>query len=215
MFKFMYQAWDFVGGLSKPSKMPCKGWSIPAEECKVGSILRKVVDSVCSKCYALKGMYVFPDTRAALARRFSILQRALSDDDFRALFRAAFVKLLRKETYFRWHDAGDLQSVAHLILLADIANDNPHVKFWLPTRERKIVLEFMRTHAVPVNLTIRVSAPMMDGEPLKMGDFPTSTVHKVGKAYGTQCEAYTRDGMCGPCRLCWDRNVTNVSYPVH
>ena len=53
------EAWTIVGGLSKPSKMP--GWSIglPAKECKTGAKLRKVKDSVCYDCYALKGCYVF------------------------------------------------------------------------------------------------------------------------------------------------------------
>jgi hypothetical protein len=215
MFKYMYQALEFIGGLSEPSKMPCKGWSIPAVECKVGSMLRKIVGSVCFKCYALKGMYVFPNVRAALERRFNVLQRALSNDADRTAFRAAFERLLRKETYFRWHDAGDLQSVAHLALIADIANDNPHIAFWLPTRERKIVLEFMRANTVPANLTIRVSAAMIDGKPLDMGGLPTSTVHKKGTAHGTECGAYTRDGFCGDCRLCWNPDVANVSYPAH
>ena len=53
------EAWDLVGGLSKPGKMP--GWSIgiPAKECKTGSKLRAVKGSVCEDCYALKGCYVF------------------------------------------------------------------------------------------------------------------------------------------------------------
>ena len=50
------EAWDLVGGLSKPSKMP--GWSIgiPAKECKTGAKLRLVQGSVCYDCYALKGL---------------------------------------------------------------------------------------------------------------------------------------------------------------
>jgi len=53
------KAWDLVGGLSKPGKMP--GWAIgiPAAECNTGSKLRLIPDSVCSTCYALKGCYVF------------------------------------------------------------------------------------------------------------------------------------------------------------
>ena len=54
--KFMNtkKAWDLVGGLSKPGKMP--GWSIgiPAAECNTGSKLRLIPNSVCSTCYALK-----------------------------------------------------------------------------------------------------------------------------------------------------------------
>ena len=53
------EAWALVGGLSKPSKMP--GWAIgiPAKECKTGSKLRLIPNSVCSECYALKNCYMF------------------------------------------------------------------------------------------------------------------------------------------------------------
>ena len=36
------EAWDLVGGLSKPSKMPGWAYGIPAKECKTGSKLRLV-----------------------------------------------------------------------------------------------------------------------------------------------------------------------------
>ena len=48
------EAWDLVGGLSKPGKMP--GWSIgiPAKECKTGSKLRAVKGSVCKTVMRLR-----------------------------------------------------------------------------------------------------------------------------------------------------------------
>jgi hypothetical protein len=216
MFKTIKAAWAAVGGLSKPSKMPCKGYSIPAVRCKVGSKLRAIVNSVCFKCYALKGMYVFPNVKAALERRFDIVMRATVDTMARIEFRAAFVRLLRKETYFRWHDAGDIQNVAHLWLIVDIAKDNPHVQFWLPTRELNIVRRFTESGiAIPPNLTIRISAAMIDGKPLGLPGFPTSTVHKNEKPHGMSCIAYQQDGECRDCRACWNRNIPNISYPVH
>jgi hypothetical protein len=215
-FRTKKAAWKYVGGLSKPSKMPCMGYSIPAERCLIGSKLRAVANSVCSKCYALKGMYVFPNVRAALENRFRILMRALDCPNQRTMFRAAFMRLLRDESYFRWHDAGDIQSVAHLWLIVDIANDNPHVQFWLPTRERNIVLAFMRSGiAIPSNLTIRVSAPMIDGKPLALDGLPTSTVHRKNAPVGATCIAYQQDGECRDCRACWNRDIPNISYPAH
>lgn len=216
MFKTKTAAWKFIGGFSEPSKMPCYGWSIPAVRCILGAKLRKIAGSVCGSCYALKNTYVFPVVRRALEKRFDILQRALADVTVRTEFRAAFRKLLERETYFRWHDAGDIQSVAHLWLIVDIANDNPHVAFWLPTRERNMVLEFMRSGiAIPANLTIRVSAPLIDGNPLSLEGFPTSTVHRKGTAHGVQCVAYQQNGECRDCRVCWNRDIPNVSYPAH
>ena len=39
------QAWDLVGGLSKPSKRPGWAYGLPAKECKTGSKLRDVKGS--------------------------------------------------------------------------------------------------------------------------------------------------------------------------
>ena len=70
------EALKIIGGsLSTPSKMP--GWSIglPAKECKTGSKLRKIKNSVCEDCYALKGCYVFKVVQDAQYRRL----RAIKD----------------------------------------------------------------------------------------------------------------------------------------
>ena len=60
------QAWSEVGGLSKPSKMPSHGYSLPAIRCGVGSKLREVEDSTCYDCYAMKGRYIFPNVQVLL-----------------------------------------------------------------------------------------------------------------------------------------------------
>ena len=65
------EALKLVGGLSKPSKMPGWAYGIPAKECKTGSKLRKVKDSVCYNCYALKGCYVFKVVQEAQYRRLA------------------------------------------------------------------------------------------------------------------------------------------------
>ena len=51
------EAKEITGSLTRTSKMPGLSYSLPAWECKTGSKLRKVKDSVCSMCYALKGNY--------------------------------------------------------------------------------------------------------------------------------------------------------------
>ncbi len=62
-----------IGTLSRPSKMPCHGYSLPATECKRGSILRKIENSVCSDCYALKNRYLFNNVQKALHKRLDAL----------------------------------------------------------------------------------------------------------------------------------------------
>lgn len=211
----VYEAESIVGGFSEPSKMPCFSWSIPARLCKVGSKLAKIAGTVCSKCYALKGRYVFPNVQEALDRRYGMLLRALTEPDYRAQFIAAFVRRLQGETHFRWFDSGDLQSVEHLELIADIVRATPDVDHWLPTREQNIVRAFKAKHELPINLMLRVSAQKVDAQP-PAGFFYTSTVHSdPAKAHGMICEAYTRGGKCGPCRACWDGAIPNISYPEH
>ena len=53
------QAYEIIGSLGKPSKMPGFAYGTPAELCKTGSKLRKVKGSVCADCYAMKGCYMF------------------------------------------------------------------------------------------------------------------------------------------------------------
>ena len=74
-FNNVNEAIDYVGGFSSPSKMPCFAYSIPAQECGIGKQMRSVAGSVCSKCYALKGRYVFGKVKAALYRRFNTLKK--------------------------------------------------------------------------------------------------------------------------------------------
>lgn len=202
-----------VGGLSKPSKMPWYGYSLPARMCHTGGVLRGIENSVCSKCYARKGRYVFKATQAALNRRYVFL---LKDT---AKWAANMVALLElkakgKEQYFRWHDSGDVQDLEHLQAIIWIAEKLPHVRFWLPTKEyalfqKESVRDLVDT--VP-NLTVRISAPMI-GQYNAAKGYSTST---VGCSSGwVQCPAKQQDGKCKNCRFCWDEEVHNVNYPLH
>ena len=60
--------------LSKPGKMPGFAYSTPAHECKTGTKLRAVPNSVCSKCYAFeRGRYRFQNVIDAQYKRFRSL----------------------------------------------------------------------------------------------------------------------------------------------
>ena len=61
-----------IGTLSNPSKMPAFAWGIPIEKCNTGSKLAKVKGTICNKCYALKGHYVFKNVKAHEIRRKAI-----------------------------------------------------------------------------------------------------------------------------------------------
>ena len=229
-------AWAAVGGLSKPSKMPGYAISTPASACNVGSRLRKVAGSVCASCYAHKGRYVMPNVAKALERRLDALPTDEHDHPAWEAWVANMVTLVKHfcgdgalpvpakgsrsprrkvVPFFRWHDSGDIQSVAHLNAILEVARRTPEVKHWIPTREVKVVRSINPAH-IPTNLIIRISA-MSVGKPaprLPGKQIQTSTVG-VESVTRRQCMAYTRGGVCGRCRKCWSTKVGNVNYPLH
>ena len=194
--------------LSEPSKMPCKGYSIPASRCITGKKMRKVKNSICSACYALKGMYVFSNVQNALEKRFQSLKNPL--------WVAAMVKLITKEKFFRWHDSGDLQGVWHLKKIIAVCEQTPDTEHWLPTREFLFVKQYvLEGGIIPMNLTIRFSALHFDGK----------APEKLAKELGVQCSgardtAYScpapkQNNECGDCRKCWSKDIFNISYKKH
>ena len=209
------EAIQIAGSCTKTTKMPSDSYSLPARECITGSKLVKVKGSVCEGCYALKGNY------HRFAKTIEPLQYKRLESITRPEWVEAMVALIGNKPFFRWHDAGDLQSVDHLSKIATIARHLPKTLFWLPTREYDIVKGFLKTESVPVNLVIRLSTMMIDAPaklPLSLTGFAnvlTSTVHKNKDLTGFKCVAPRQQGKCGTCRSCWDNTVLNVSYHAH
>jgi hypothetical protein len=218
------EANKIVGGLSAPGKMPEGSFGLSAHDCKTGSALRQIPGSVCSTCYAHKGMYVMPNTKKAHDARKEILEEAMQDSDKRKDWVGAFTKLMEGKKHFRWHDSGDIQSPEHLGMIADVARATPNTKHWLPTKEPRFVKRYEASGGViPDNLIVRVSAPMNDQE--IMGGFNhTASVHKnLPPPEGAYvCPASQQGGKCDGtkegginCRACWNKDVSKVSYPWH
>ena len=212
MFKTIREANEYVGGLSAPSKMPCPSYSLPAKECPMGKIMRKVKGSVCSACYALKGRYVFPNVQKALYRRFASLKSPRWIEAF------VFLVAKKKLSFFRWHDSGDLMGVWHLKRIVEVAEKSPSCSFWLPTRQTDFVKEFVDGGGViPPNLNIRVSGNMLDKPPpvsfAKRYDLCVSSVSDDPQRIN--CPSYKQGGKCLDCRKCWDKGVFEIVYKKH
>jgi hypothetical protein len=213
-------AWDIVGGLSNPSKMPGLSIGLPARQtCPVGNKLADIPGTPCHGCYADdRGMYQLPVVKEAQARRLARIRQALSGPTARAAWVAAMVTLISKQEFFRWHDSGDIFSADYLTLIIDVVVATPNVRHWLPTQERATVRAWMRVHgAFPENLTVRVSMPLIDAAPEMIAatnralGLPVSSV----KLDGASCPARFQGNECGECRNCWDATVLHVSYPKH
>lgn len=224
------QAKEITGhrtGLGKPSKMPGYTTAISAHRCVTGSKLAKIPGTPCFFCYALdRGNYQYPDVKAAHERRFQALINPLWVD--------AMVRLIGHYTdptdpFFRVHDAGDFQSIAHVLNWCEVARRLPTIRFWVPTQERGFIRAARNllnkkaraysdntTDAWPVNLVVRVSSTRI-GQRQSSGDWLTSSVSSQSSHghNGYACPAYSQGNKCGPCRACWDLKTPNIDYKKH
>ena len=190
-----------TGSMTRTSKMPGLSYSLPAWECKTGSKLRKVKGSVCASCYALKGNYTrYKAIKAAQYVRLDSLKHPL--------WTAAMVAQVKRQKYFRWHDAGDVQDLDHLNKIFEVCRLTPNTNHWMPTREAWVKEHLPRS---PKNLVIRFSPPMINQRAPE--SWPNSSM-VINKGYHT-CPAPSQGGQCGDCRQCWDPKVKVVSYGKH
>lgn len=202
-----------TGGLSRTKKLPCPSWGIPVKYCQIGAKLAKIEGSVCSQCYAKRGPISWPVAVASQQRKYDGMNHPRWVEAMTALIGWECA------THFRWFDIGDLQSVTHLERIVEIARNLPHVKFWLPTHELKIV---SAVKDIPANLIIRISAAMIDGEPCRHCKL-TSAVNVLSKDKwkelveidNSMCPAPVQDNKCLNCRKCWDPTIKNIVYRKH
>ena len=193
------EAIKITDSFTKTSKMPGLSYSLPAWECKTGSKLRKIKNSVCSMCYALKGNYTrYKAIKEAQYRRLDAIKHPA--------WVPAMAAVIKRQKWFRWHDAGDVQDQQHLKKIYEVCRLTPDTRHWLPTREA-----WIKDHLAskPDNLVIRFSPPMMDQ---RNDTWPNSS---MVVETGATCPAPNQGGKCGSCRQCWDSNIKVVSYGKH
>jgi len=201
------------GTLTQTSKMPCKSYSLPTEACQTGYKMAQIKGSICSSCYADKGFY------SMYAKTIKPAQFARLDSLTNPHWVDGMVALIGSDSFFRWHDSGDLQGVDHLEKIARVAQLTPQTRHWLPTREYGMVKQYIAKHgALPDNLIVRLSA-MYPDQPVKVplslqgvANVAVSNVH-TGQPMGTACNAPNQNGACNDCRLCWSTDT--VSYALH
>ena len=200
---------------SEASKMPCFSWSLEAMLTCAGAIdiITGAVVAACEICYARGGYYLMKNVKA--------LRQHNKEDWKRPEFVPEFIVKLDNERYFRWFDSGDCYSVKLAWKMYFIMLATPWCKHWFPTRNHKFdkYKEVLDAMALLPNVVERFSSDSITGG--LVDGATTSTIVPYVESpvnfHGNSdvCLAYDRDGKCGTCRSCWDKDVELIIYPAH
>jgi len=196
--------------LSKASKMPGRSWSLQALDTCPGSIgAGGGLVPACSGCYATTGNYRFKNVRAPREHNRKDWKRDSWVSDM--------VAELDNDRYFRWFDSGDVYDVRLARKILQVMQQTPWVRHWLPTRMYKFAKfgEVLAQMSALPNVVVRFSSDSITGETVKGPQTSTIATPETTPANALVCEAYTREGKCGPCRACWDKTVSVVCYIGH
>lgn len=198
--------------LSKTSKLDnILSWSLQALETCQGSIGDNgELVPACSGCYATTGTYNFPGTKAVRADNKAAWQDAGWVD--------TMVAALKKQSFFRWFDSGDMYSLSLAVKMYAVMAATPHVKHWLPTRMYKFpkfAAILAQMEALP-NVMVRRSSDAVDGT-FTAGVHGSTILPSADSvpAGVTLCRAYEHGGKCSGCRACYDKAVAVIGYPAH
>ncbi len=197
---------------SKPSKMPCRSWSLQAlDTCPASKKPDGELVDACKGCYATTGFYAMGSVKAPREHN----REDWKHSDWVDVMAAE----LDNDRYFRWFDSGDLYSLALAEKVLEVMRRTPWCNHWLPTRMHKFekfapVLAEMEK--LP-NVVVRLSSDSVTGETVQGAATSSTIIPTVSHSLPSMsvCEAYDRGGKCATCRLCWSKDVSVVAYPAH
>lgn len=198
--------------ISTTSKLDgIRSWSLQALDTCPGSVSSPgVLVDACKGCYATTGSYRYPNVKAPRLENREDWQRIEWCDDM--------VKALDKDRFFRWFDSGDMYTLGLAEKILEVMQRTPWCSHWLPTRMHKFpkfraVLHDMQ--ALP-NVMVRFSSDSVRGEYVKglHGSVIVPDAETMPDDVSL-CGAYSREGKCGGCRACWNKDVAVIAYPAH
>ena len=221
---FIKDAKSITGGIGFTSKTGFS-YGLPARTaCKVGCKLANKEGSTCFGCYARGGNYSYPSTKTAHKNRLASVKK-LENKAFRKQWVEAMVTLIDNKKkandpsmwFFRWHDSGDLVSVAHLEAIAEVAKATPEVKHWIPSKEKDTVKKYRAKNKMPANMNVRMSHYYVDKETDFGFNSTVAGVYKETNPKGHKCPAILQHKGCHEvgCRACWNKKVKKVFYKIH
>ena len=150
----------------------------------------------------MKGNYIrYPAIKQAQYRRLEAIKHPQ--------WVQAMAARIKNIKWFRWHDAGDVQSSEHMQKILEVCRLTPDTKHWLPTQERAFL---PAPEDVPDNLVIRLSRSKIDGPSSSAWSHESGVTTENG---ARTCPAPDQKGKCMDCRKCWDKEVQTVIYGKH
>lgn len=148
-------------------------------------------------CYALKGTYLYKNVQARYQENLkSFLDKPLTT-------RSEILDQIpeNKELYFRWHSSGDIVNERYFIMMVNIAERRPRVKFLAFTKKYDLVNKYIeRWGPLPDNLTIVFS---------HWRGFPMNNPHNLPVTAVVELSDINTDqftpcvGSCKECKKCW------------
>jgi hypothetical protein len=140
------------------------------------------------------------------------------DDWKRPEWVSEMVAELDNDRYFRWFDSGDMYDIRLARKMLKVMERTPWVRHWLPTRMHKFdkfKAVIAKMELLP-NVVVRLSSDGVQGETIQ-GATTSTIIQTIAHRQPnmTVCEAYERDGKCGTCRACWDKNTAVIAYVAH
>jgi len=204
-----------IAGNSKTGE----SFNLPAlATCPTGARLAKVEGTVCSRCYARKGRFIFANVIQSTIATYAIVEAVLRDDTLRGAYVATWKAYAKGRRMIRLHGSGDVYSTQYWALLKEIAAACGGTLFWLPTKETLVASD----RAIPDNLIVRYSMAKVNApsDVASDGELISIVVDAVDYDYsGTfRCPATfnpTWQGTCNDCRACADRSKRVIVYRRH
>ena len=198
--------------ISTTSKLDgIRSWSLQALDTCPGSVSSPgVLVDACKGCYATTGNYRYPNVKAPRLENREDWQRIEWCDDM--------VKALDKDRFFRWFDSGDMYTLGLAEKILEVMQRTPWCSHWLPTRMHKFpkFRAVLRDMQALHNVMVRFSSDSVRGEYVRglHGSVIVPDAETLPDGVSL-CGAYSREGKCGGCRACWNKDVAVIAYPAH
>lgn len=160
--------------------------------------MSEIKGTVCSKCYS----------RRACSSYRKCATTAWDDNAAQLIEHIPETELpIINAAFFRFNSHGELLNDEHFVNLCKIARKNPHCKFTLWTKRKRIV-ERHRMY-IPRNMILIYSTPKIDVITMKYG-IPKG-FHKVFNVVSKSSKfPYNCFGRCIDCLVCYDKETESV-----